>query len=95
MVIVSGEQQKDSAIHIHVSILPQTPFPSRPGRGFQWQEVLGSMANLVACLSLAAITVVKGDCGGFLEAKCLEDDNALLKMTTMLICCFSGFFQEF
>ena len=24
-VIVSGEQQRDSAIHIHVSILPQTP----------------------------------------------------------------------
>ena len=28
-VIVSGGQQKDSAIHIHVSIFPQTPFPSR------------------------------------------------------------------
>jgi len=27
--IVSGEQQKDSAIHTHESILPQTPFPSR------------------------------------------------------------------
>ena len=29
VVIVSGEQQRDSAIHIHVSILPQTP--SHPG----------------------------------------------------------------
>ena len=29
IVIVSGGQQRDSAIHIHVSILPQTPFPSR------------------------------------------------------------------
>ena len=28
-VITSGEQQKDSAIHIHVSILPQTLLPSR------------------------------------------------------------------
>ena len=28
-VIVSGAQQSDSAIHIHVSILPQTPLPSR------------------------------------------------------------------
>ena len=27
-VTVSGGQQKDSAIHIHVSIVPQTPFPS-------------------------------------------------------------------
>ena len=29
VVIVSGEQQRDSAIHTHVSILPQTPLPSR------------------------------------------------------------------
>ena len=29
VVIVSGGQQRDSAIHIHVSTLPQTPFPSR------------------------------------------------------------------
>ena len=28
-VIVSDEQQRDSAIHIHVSILPQTLLPSR------------------------------------------------------------------
>ena len=29
MVIVSGEQQRDSAIHSHVSILPQTLLPPR------------------------------------------------------------------
>ena len=29
MLWVSGEQQKNSAVHIHVSILPQTPLPSR------------------------------------------------------------------
>ena len=29
VVIVSSEQWKDSAMHIHVSILPQTPLPSR------------------------------------------------------------------
>ena len=28
-MIVSAEQWRDSAIHIHVSFLPQTPFPSR------------------------------------------------------------------
>ena len=28
-VIVSGAQQSTSAVHIHVSILPQTPLPSR------------------------------------------------------------------
>ena len=29
VVTVSGEQQRDSATHIHVSILPQTPLPYR------------------------------------------------------------------
>ena len=29
VVIVSGGQWRESAIHIHVSILPQTPLPSR------------------------------------------------------------------
>ena len=29
VVIVSGDQQRDSVIHIYASILPQTPLPSR------------------------------------------------------------------
>ena len=29
VVVVAGQQQKDSAIHMPVSILPQTPLPSR------------------------------------------------------------------
>ena len=29
VVIVSGEQRRDSTIHIHVSIFPQTPLLSR------------------------------------------------------------------
>ena len=29
VVIVSGEQQRDSGMHIHVPILLQTPLPSR------------------------------------------------------------------
>ena len=32
-MIVSGAQQSDSAIHIHVSILPQTPLLSRLDSG--------------------------------------------------------------
>ena len=28
-MIVPGGQQRDSALHVHVSILPQTPLPSR------------------------------------------------------------------
>ena len=36
VVIVSGEQRRDSAIQIHVSILPQTPLPSRLSQ--HWAE---------------------------------------------------------
>ena len=34
-MIDSGEQRRDSAIHIHVSILPQTPLPSRLPRDIE------------------------------------------------------------
>ena len=30
VVIVSGGKQRDSAIHMNVSVLPQIPLPSRP-----------------------------------------------------------------
>ena len=29
VVIVSGGQQRDAAMHVHVSTLPQSPLPSR------------------------------------------------------------------
>ena len=35
VVIVSGGQQRDSATHTHVSILPQTPLPSRLSRNIE------------------------------------------------------------
>ena len=35
ITIVSGEQQRDSAIYIHVSILSQTPLPSKLPHDFQ------------------------------------------------------------
>ena len=34
IVIVSSEQQRDAAIHIHVSISLQVPFPSRLARHY-------------------------------------------------------------
>ena len=41
VVIVSGGQQRDSAIHIQISILPQTPLPSRVVAGsFDLQPVI-------------------------------------------------------
>ena len=35
VVIISGGQQRDSVIHINVSILPQTPLPSRLPHNFE------------------------------------------------------------
>ena len=35
VVGVLGEQQRDSAIHIHVSILPQTPLTSRVAQNIE------------------------------------------------------------
>ena len=35
VVIVSDEPQRDSAIHIHVSILPGSPLPSRLPHNFE------------------------------------------------------------
>ena len=37
VVVISGEQWRDSAIHIHVSILPQTPLLSRLAHN-SWAE---------------------------------------------------------
>ena len=64
VVIVSGEQQRDPATCIHVSILPQTPFPSRlphniPGLysrsslaiHFKYSSVYMSIQNSLTLLS--------------------------------------------
>ena len=56
VVIVSGEQQRDSAIHIHVSILSQTPLPSRLPHNIEQSSLCStvgpcwlSILNIVAC----------------------------------------------
>ena len=38
-MLVSGGQQRDSAIHIHISIFPHTPFPSRLPHKYFWFTV--------------------------------------------------------
>jgi len=38
VVIVSGGQQRGSAIHVHIFILPQTPLPSKLLRQF-WTQL--------------------------------------------------------
>ena len=45
-VIDLGGQQRDSAIHIHVSILPQTPFLSRLPHNIE-QSSLGTILVLI------------------------------------------------
>ena len=39
LTIVSGAQQSDSAMHIHVSIVPQTPFSSRLPHDIEWSSL--------------------------------------------------------
>ena len=53
VVIVSGEQWRDTATHIHVSILPQTPLPS-------WQE--GSDLTLHNNHALLCFAQTSRDC---------------------------------
>ena len=41
VVIVSGIQQRDSAIHIHIFILPQTPLSSRVPYNIEQSSLVG------------------------------------------------------
>ena len=47
VVMVSGGQQRGSVTHIHVSILPQTPLPSRLPHDIKQFPVLSSRTLLV------------------------------------------------
>ena len=42
VVIVSGEQWRDSAIYIHVSILPKVPLPSRRAHNTEFHVLYNS-----------------------------------------------------
>ena len=55
-VVVSGGQKRDSAIRIHVSILPQTPLPSRLAHNIEQSPMCHttgpcwlSILNIAAC----------------------------------------------
>ena len=43
VVIVSGEQWRDSAIHIHISILPQVPLPSSLPRNIEQSSLCATV----------------------------------------------------
>ena len=58
VVIVSGEQQRGSVIHIHVYILPQTSLPSRLPHNFEQSSLCYregpcwlSILNIAVCAS--------------------------------------------
>ena len=54
-VIVSGGQQRDSAIHIHESILPQTSLPSRLPYNIEHSFLCYTVSP--CCLSILNIVV--------------------------------------
>ena len=55
VLVVLGEKQRGSAIHIHISILPQTPLPSR----LAYNTEYSSMCNTIGLcwLSILSITM--------------------------------------
>ena len=55
VVIVSGGQQRDSAIHTHVPILPQTPLPSRLAGNIEQFPVLYSKFLLVVHFKYSSV----------------------------------------
>ena len=62
VVIVSGTQQSDSVVHIHVSILPQTPLPSRLPHNIEQSSqcyTVGpcwlSILNIAVCIGILLI----------------------------------------
>ena len=46
VVIVSHRQQRDSATHIHVSILPQTPFPFRLSHSIEQSSLCCTVGDI-------------------------------------------------
>ena len=54
-MIVSGGQQRDSAIHIQVSILPQTPLPSRLSPNTEQSSLSYTVGP--CCLSILNVAV--------------------------------------
>ena len=52
-VIISGEQWGDSVIHIHVSVLPQTPLPSRLPPNIEQSSMCSTVGP--CCLSILNI----------------------------------------
>ena len=58
VVIVSGGQLSNSAIHIHVSILPQTPLPSRLPHSIEES----SLCYTVGPCALSVLNITVNNC---------------------------------
>ena len=67
VVIISGGQQRGLAIHIHVSLLPQTPFPTRLPHNIEQS----SMCYIVGPCWLSILNIAIN--GNPLQYSCLEN----------------------
>ena len=56
VVLVSGEQRRDSAIHIHVSNLPQSPFPSRLPHDIEQSSIRSRVGPWFSIVNIAVCT---------------------------------------
>ena len=52
VVIVSGGQQSDAVIHLHASILPQTPLPSRLPHNIEQSCLCYTVCPCWSCIHL-------------------------------------------
>lgn len=59
--MTSGQVSEISGWCLFIILLEYLLPSKQLGKGFEWQELLGSMATFVAYLGLAAITVVMGN----------------------------------
>ena len=57
VVVVSSEQQRDSAIHIHVSILPKTSLPSRLSHNTEPSSMLYNRSLLVIHFKYSSVSM--------------------------------------
>ena len=57
VVVVSSEQQRDSAIHIHVSILPKTSLPSRLPHNTELSSMLYNRSLLVIHFKYSSVSM--------------------------------------
>ena len=85
-MIVSGELQRDSAMHTHVSILPQTPLPSRLPHQFHSVQLSRSVVSsslwrhglLPYNIAQSSLCYTVGSCGLVINIKLMSMDPKMI-----------------